>query len=191
MFSYVLLTNHRASIWIPIQTKLRAISANGPAADRPILTVLIGSLRPPKTDRAPIGADFFGTKNKFAPIESTIRFESLGAGDIRRCFMRVVEGGSPEKEATDGGEIKWRWEDKGCWPSDAQLNIMRGSVEVKQGLETFPSLNSVIKWKLLKTGGKTEEKRQRITDGREQQKSAFAIMEKVAAGLPGAARAEA
>lgn len=105
--------------------------------------------------------------------------------------MRVVEGGSPEKEATDGGETKWRWEDKGCWPSDAQLNIMRGSVEVKQGLETFPSLNSVIKWKLLKTGGKTEEKRQRITDGREQQKSAFAIMEKVAAGLPGAARAEA
>ena len=68
---------------------------------------------------------------------------------------------------------------------------MRGSVEVKQGLETFPSSNSVIKWKLLKTGGKTEEKIQRIVDGREQQKSAFAITEKVAAGLPVAARAEA
>lgn len=65
---------------------------------------------------------------------------------------------------------------------------MRGSVEVKQGLETFPSSNSVIKWKLLKTGGKTEEKIQRIVDGREQQKSAFAINEKVTAG---AARAEA
>ena len=65
---------------------------------------------------------------------------------------------------------------------------MRGSVEVKHDLETFPSLNSVIKWKHLKTGGKIEEKRQRIAGGREQQKSAFAINEKVTAG---AARAEA
>ena len=79
--------------------------------------------------------------------------------------MRVVEGGSPKKEATDGGETKWRWEDKGQWPSDAQLNIMRGSVEVKHDLETFPSLNSVVKWKQLKTGGKIEEKRQRIAGG--------------------------
>jgi hypothetical protein len=38
-----------------------AISANGPAADRPILTVLIGSLRPPKSDRKPVGANFSDT----------------------------------------------------------------------------------------------------------------------------------
>jgi hypothetical protein len=77
------------------------------------------------------------------------------------------------------------------WPNDAQLNIMKGSVELTQGVETFPSLNSVIKCKLLKTGGNLEEKRQRITDSREQQKSAFVIKEKVAADLPGATRAAA
>ena len=83
--------------------------------------------------------------------------------------MVQVADESTVQEEINGVVSKWTWQEDGKWPNDAQLEDMAGSVERNIYGIRYPSLDQVIKWKRVRTGGKVTEKRSRIKVARDYQ----------------------